>query len=250
MSIVIILAGGMGKRMNSDKPKVLVDFKGIPMLVRLVREVTFIKVKKILIVVGKFKEQIVNTLNDYNLISENIEFIYQKETLGTGHAVLCCQEALQTEDTDVLILYGDTPLLKHELMSKIIEHQNKMVCMVTKKDEPYGCGRIITNNMTHIERIIEEKDCNELERKIKTINCGIYKFHSKHLTNNLKFLNNNNKQKEYYLTDMIEIIKQNEDEKAVMLNIKQDEQYQVIGVNTKEELIELETLYVHAHLTR
>jgi len=248
-NIVIILAGGMGKRMKSEKPKVLIEFDGIPMLVRLVREVEQLKVEKILIVVGKYKEQIRETLEEYDVMMEKIQFVYQSETLGTGHAVMCCRDKIK-EEANVLILYGDTPLLGKKIMSEMLLNKNKMVCMVTERENPYGCGRIIEDKEGNIERIVEEKDCNKLERSIKRVNCGIYKFNSKQLVDNLMNLNNNNKQNEYYLTDMIEIIKRNEGENAFAFNIKKDEQYQVIGVNTKEELENLEMLYIKTHLTR
>lgn len=242
MTVVIILAGGMGKRMKSDKPKVLVDFEGTPMLVRLLREVKKLNVEQILIVVGKHKEIIQNTLELYNLISSNVKFVNQSETLGTGHAVMCCHNELDKNNSDVLVLYGDTPLLKKELMADILAKSNDLVCMITKKDNPYGAGRIIQDNEGNIERIIEEKDCDDEEKLINIVNCGIYKFNSKHLCKNFKFLENNNKQNEYYLTDMIEIIAVNENIKASTYVVEKENQYQVIGVNTREELSELEQM--------
>ena len=239
--IVIILAGGLGKRMESDLPKVCHKFKSIPMIVRVITESLKTNPIKIFIVVGKYKNVIKETLYRYNILENySYEFVIQNEALGTGHAVLCTREKLLNfKNINTVILCGDIPLIDNILISKIASNVNDIKCLTTEYNDPKTYGRIIRKN-GYFEKITEFNDCNEDEKKIKEVNCGIYCINSNLLIKYLPMINNNNKQNEYYLTDIIELIKQNENINIDTLILPEDKQYLVEGINSKDELILLE----------
>jgi len=238
-NIIVIMAGGLGKRMNSDLPKVLHKINGIPMIVNILMEVTQINSSKIYIIVGKYYEIIKKTIS-YYITNNNLQYIIQDQPLGTGHAIMSCRnELLKYDNYNVLILSGDVPLIKSNTMIKMLKNINKVRLMVTNIKNPFGYGRIIESNNI-FEKIVEEKDCNNKEQNINKINCGIYSFNSNILCKYLPMLNNNNSQKEYYLTDIIEIIKNNENLNIELFEISEDKQIEILGINTPEQLLELE----------
>ena len=238
------MAGGLGKRMNSDIPKVLHQIGNKPMLVRVIETSISINPKKILIVVGKYKELIKNTISDYVSL-DNIEFVDQKNPMGTGHAIQCCIDNLKNfKNYRVLILSGDVPLVSNETIQNVVKNMDLCKIITTYTDDPKGLGRIITNN-SKLVKIIEDKDCTDDERKIELVNTGIYAFKSEMLCKYLPMLNNNNnKQNEYYLTDVIELISVNEHTDIDMYIIDKNKQYEIIGVNTKEQLDNLNNIYI------
>jgi len=240
---VIIMAGGLGKRMESNLPKVLHKILNKPMIVHVIEESFKLNPKKIIIVVGKYRDIIDKTISEYiDLDSFPVVFVNQHEALGTGHAIKCCIDELKNDlNKTTLILSGDVPLLKYETMFDLIKNTNKVKLMTTEFDNPTGYGRIVEHNSEFL-KITEEKDCILEEKLIKKINCGIYSFDTNILIKYLPYLNNNNSQKEYYLTDIIEIIKKYENVKIDMLNISKDKHHEIMGINTKEQLIELEKL--------
>ena len=242
---IIIMAGGLGKRMNSSIPKILHKILNKPMIVHVIKESNKLNPKKIMIVVGKYREIIEKTIKEYlDMNTFPIEYIYQPEALGTGHAIQCCIESLKKNiNSKTLILSGDVPLLKYNTMNSIITNVNKVKITTTEFENSTGYGRIIEKNSL-FEKIVEEKDCTLEEKKIKKINCGIYVFDTEILCKYLPYLTNNNAQKEYYLTDIIEIIKTNEDINIDLYNISKENHYQIMGINTKEQLIELERLII------
>ena len=246
-SIVIIMAGGLGKRMNSDLPKVLHNILEKPMLVHIINQAKLINPIKILIVVGKYKNIIKQTLEQYMDININkqIVFIDQPIALGTGHAIQCCRDELLNYDdlSKVIILSGDVPLLKFSTINNMLENFNKVKIVTTKFNNPDGYGRIIEKNNKFL-KIVEQKDCNEEEKLIKRVNCGIYIIQLSILCKYLPYLSNNNSQNEYYLTDIIEIIKINENIVIDIHDISEKNQYQIMGINTSEQLLELEKLMI------
>ena len=243
-NIVVILAGGLGKRMNSDIPKVCHLFNNIPMIVRVYRKALLCNPTKILIVVGKYKDIIKNTLNNFNITeNEDYHFVIQEQALGTGHAVLCTRELLLNfPKYNVLILCGDVPLIDEKIILNMTNCLYDLKCVTTIYDNPKSYGRIIRNN-NNFERIVEFKDCNEHEKNIKEVNCGIYTVLSDHLIKYLPEIKNENSQKEYYLTDIVEIIKTNENIDIKTLIIEKENQYKVEGVNSQDELILLQQNY-------
>ena len=245
--VVVIMAGGLGKRMDSVLPKVLHKIGKIPMIVHLLIKLRDLekmhKIDKILIVVGKYRDIIQTKISKY-LATDVITFIDQPNPLGTGHAIQCCIEELkQYNNHNALILSGDVPLLSAELMYNMVKNVSTSRLMTAIFDEPYGYGRIIENNQPVFEKIVEEKDCDEEERQIKKVNCGIYTFDCQILCKYLPELRNNNAQKEYYLTDILEIIKNNEKVNIELYNIEKEKHHETIGVNTKAQLDELEKIF-------
>ena len=236
------MAGGLGKRMQSDLPKVLHNLDNKQILVRVLENSFLLNPKKILVVVGKYKDIISSTIKNY-LSLENIDFIDQPEAKGTGDAIKCCREVLLNyNDHNVLILSGDVPLVSKETMLNTVKEVKECKIVVTKVDNPQGLGRILLKNNRFI-KIIEDKDCEDEQKKIDLVNTGIYAFNSDILCKYLPMIENNNSQKEYYLTDIIEIIKVNEKINIDMFEISKKKQYELTGVNTKQQLIELNELF-------
>lgn len=245
--VVVIMAGGLGKRMESTLPKVLHKISGIPMICHLLLKLKVLKylmnIKKILIVVGKYKDVIKAELEKYDQMPD-IEYVIQHEPLGTGHAVKCCiNELSEFPESDVLILSGDVPLLQQNTMKKLINMDEKVKLITTTLSDPTGYGRIVKNS-EKFDKIIEQKDCNKIELEVKEINCGIYAIKSEYLCKYLPHLKNNNSQGEYYLTDIIEMIKREEGLDVGLLKIPEENIYEILGVNTIEQLKELEKLII------
>jgi len=240
--IVIIMAGGLGKRMESDIPKVLHEIGNQPMLYRVITQARQLSPHKILIVVGQYRSIIESTLKMYTTL-DDIEFIDQPKALGTGHAIMCCNDYLQNcPDKKVLILSGDVPLITSKTMNDMIDNLHKVKIMVAIFDNSHGYGRIIEKNGL-FDKITEEKDCSNDEKNIKKVNCGIYAFDSCTLCKYLPSITNNNSQQEYYLTDIIEIIKNKENIIVDMYEIDTENHIEICGVNTKNQLIELNQRY-------
>lgn len=213
----IILAGGLGKRMNSDIPKVLHKVNGIPMICHVIREAFKLNTKEIMIVVGRYKEIINKTVQLFcskkeckkvtYIIQEDKTIDGQIKTMGTGDAIHCCVPHLKELRIDghenVIILSGDVPLIKHSTIELLLKDKNTL--LTTILGDPYGCGRIFTNNYNEIAKIVEDKDCNEEEHKCKKVNCGIYHLNIDTIIDCVPLITNNNKSNEYYLTDIVEI---------------------------------------------
>ena len=238
-NIVLIMAGGLGKRMNSDLPKVLHLLKNKPLIIHVIETAIKLQPLKIGIIVGKYKEIIEKTINQYITDSYNIEYIIQPHALGTGHAISCCKYFLSKyKESNVTILSGDVPLIKSETLYNLNHCLDNRLCsiLVNKLDNPYGYGRIITNQNNFV-KIVEEKDCTPDEKKIDLVNSGIYAFKCHTLINNIHKISNNNQQNEYYLTEIFDFIKTNEIDLLYLKN-----NYEVLGVNTIEQLTQLETL--------
>lgn len=239
---VIILAGGLGKRMCSPLPKVLHKLLGKPMLVHVLENAITLSPKMIYIVVGKYESIIRETLSLYMNINQII-FVNQPEALGTGHAIQCVRPHLieQPENDHILILSGDVPLLKWETMKQVIELSSEPVTIMTSTAEnPTGYGRIITDSNGRFIKIVEEKDCSEEERRIDVVNAGVYAFQTGLLCEYLPRISNNNSQNEYYLTDLFEIIRTHTNINVGMYHLPIEQSIELTGVNTKEQLEELE----------
>lgn len=233
------MSGGLGKRMNSKLPKVLHKVNKIPMVVRVIKEAMKLNPKNILLVVGKYQNIIEKTLQEYNILEKEITFIIQEEALGTGHAIQCCKDFLFihcNKDDKVLVLSGDTPMITYKLIKEMIDFKDVKI-MYTKRDDPSGYGRIQTLKGKFM-RIVEHKDCNKEELKNPQVNCGIYSFRNELLSKYLNYITNNNAQKEYYLTDLIEILK-NHNFNINMYCLEKENQKLLIGVNTKKQLEDL-----------
>ena len=251
---VTIMAAGEGKRMNSNIPKVLHNFNGIPMLIRIILEASKLNPNNIIIITGKYDILIKDTLKSYFENNNNINlfdkltFINQTVPCGTADAIKYTLESY-SEDDEVLILNGDMPLISSNLLEKFISERSPRL-LVAQLENPYGYGRILYDNENKFICIREEKDCSEEERLIDITNVGIYYFNSMLLKKYIPMIDCNNVQKEYYLTDIVKVIRE---EKREMLGSSSDElnndiieesmKYQIHGVNTKKELEDLEEKY-------
>jgi bifunctional N-acetylglucosamine-1-phosphate-uridyltransferase/glucosamine-1-phosphate-acetyltransferase GlmU-like protein len=245
MLATIIMAGGLGKRMNSTLPKVLHTVGNFPMIYYVLRRAFEMNSSKVLIVVGKYKDLIKKTIQ--NLFNEDefakIHFIIQPEFIvngvekvgGTGHAILCCLPFLQLHPkiTNVLILSGDVPLLQLESLQSLTAAENSM--LIIDSSNPTGCGRIIFDG-NHVLKIIEEKDCSPDEREISHINCGIYYLQSNVLLQCIPEIKNENAANEYYLTDLIEISRK-KNIKISYHELSKRNIFEILNINTEEELI-------------
>ena len=235
------MAGGLGKRMESKIPKVLHMINDKPMIVHIIEKAIKVSPEKIFVVGGKFLPIIEYAIYIYKLTSY-VTFVKQEEPLGTGHAIQCCKPFLEKyPNTNTLILSGDVPLIEINTL-KILLNVNKCVkVLTTELENPFGYGRIVENNNV-FEKILEEKDCNNEEKNIKKINSGIYCFKTPILCKYIMDIKNENKQKEYYLTDIIEIIKNNENTHIEQYILPKYSSNQILGVNTKEQLLEISKL--------
>ena len=246
--VAIIMAGGLGKRMNSDLPKVLHKIAGVPMICHILTKLTELSSVKpsVMIVVGKYRQIIEETINiflqekDLQFLIEKIQYIDQIEPMGTGHAIQCCRtELLKYPNTNVLILSGDVPLISSQLIMNIVTNLNIIRITVTCLENSTGYGRILEKD-GKFDKIVEEKDCNAEQKTIKKVNCGLYTVDCNTLCRYLPYLKNNNSQNEYYLTDIIEIIKC--EARIDMVEISKESQHEIMGVNTLQQLEELEKL--------
>jgi UDP-N-acetylglucosamine diphosphorylase/glucosamine-1-phosphate N-acetyltransferase len=246
-NIVVIMAGGLGKRMNSDLPKVLHKINGEPMLTKIIKETSHINPEKIFIIVGKYRAIIESTIGEYinkDYMKKYITFVDQPEPLGTGHAIKCCclsPDFVKYIDSNVLILSGDVPLITFQTMKEMLNNVDRVRIMTTTLEIPHGYGRIVQDHSGDFVKIVEEKDCSDKEKSIQKINCGIYAFHAYILHKYIVYIENNNSQKEYYLTDIFQIINEKFEEKNVIEihEIPIIRQKEIMGVNTPEQLEQL-----------
>lgn len=201
----VILAAGQGTRMKSKLYKVLHPVCGKPMVQHVVDQISSLQMKQMVTVVGHGAEKVQEQLGDH------IQYVLQEEQLGTAHAVMQAEEVLANKEGVTLVVCGDTPLITSETMEKLIaEHESlgaKATILTAQPDDPTGYGRIIRNSEGTVERNVEHKDASEEERKVTEINTGTYCFDNKALFEALKQVSNDNVQGEYYLPDVIEILK-------------------------------------------
>lgn len=237
----IILAAGKGTRMNSKRAKVTFPIAGKPMIQRVVDNAIRLNCSPICIVVGYQKDNVIACLEE----DERLEFIEQAEQLGTGHAVMMTEPSFMNPDQDILILCGDVPLLSQATLGNIYqEHQSSgAACTVLTAflDDPGKYGRILRNGSQQLMGIVEFKDASEAQRAIKEWNTGIYCFKAGDLFASLKQTSNQNQQKEFYLTDTIAILHQ---QGKKISSVVLDDLMEVAGVNSQEQLAELENLFV------
>lgn len=232
----IILAAGKGTRMKSDLPKVLHKIKDESMVSRVLRQAVKAGSEQNVVVIGHKKE-----LVEKELAGRGVKFSIQEPQLGTGHAVMVTKEHFAGFKGDVLILAGDVPLLTAETLHKLVEtHKSKeadATVLSAVFDDPHGYGRIIRLEDGSYSHSVEEKDADDEIRKVKEINSGIYIFKSELLFHYLDFIGTDNAQGEYYLTDVLPLMRK--DKKKIALQIADDPD-EIQGVNTVDQLKEAE----------
>ncbi|MDZ4723711.1 MAG: NTP transferase domain-containing protein [candidate division Zixibacteria bacterium] len=238
----IILAAGQGKRMNSDLPKVLHNIGGKPMIKILLDRLIPLGFEQIVVVIGYKGEQLQSALADYP-----ISFAWQREQLGTGHAVQMAKDLLEEFEGTTLIAAGDVPFLSINSIRELFRvHQDNhaaATCLSAIFEDPDGYGRIIRDKSGEfLSKIVEHKDASDEIREINEINSGTFCFDNLKLFTALGELKNNNAQGEYYLTDTIKIL----NDKGLRVAIVQAENPdEVQGVNSMDQLEELAEKFVY-----
>ncbi|MDD5362773.1 MAG: sugar phosphate nucleotidyltransferase [Ignavibacteria bacterium] len=243
----VIMAAGKGKRMkNPEKSKVMFEIKGKPMIEYVIDLSLNIHSELIIPIVGHQKQSVIDFLSErYQDNINRIKFAHQDEQLGTGHALMQTKEILKDFDGDVLILSGDVPLLRYETVMKFLKYhfENGFRASLLSAifDNPFGYGRVIRKSDGTFIDIIEEKDADEEQKKIKEINSGIYIVDNKILFEALTTLKTDNAQGEYYLTDIFKYFR---DKQIKIGAVPCDNNIEITGVNTIDQLAELEKLIV------
>ena len=232
----LILAAGEGKRMKSATSKVLHKVCGKEMVnhvIDIMRKAGFDDVN---VIVGKGKDQVMAKTAD-----REVSFSVQEEQLGTGHAVLCAKDFLAGKEGTVAIFTGDAPLIREETVKEMLKSHEEGAYSATLLtsiiEDPSGYGRVKRDG-SDVEKIIEHKDCNSEELLLQEINAGMYLFDAKELLQALSLLKNDNAQGEYYLTDVIEIMR----EKNLKIGASVTEFDETRGVNSRAQLAEAEAI--------
>jgi bifunctional UDP-N-acetylglucosamine pyrophosphorylase/glucosamine-1-phosphate N-acetyltransferase len=234
---ICILAAGQSKRMKSKVSKLLHPLCGKPMIEYVLSAIGDLQPASTSVVVGFQRDQMRTALKD-----KNVNFVVQEELLGTAHAVLQFLLQGSSKKGTVLVLNGDTPLIRKELVSQLESHhkENRATASFITADleNPSGYGRIVRGNDGLLQRIVEEADASEEERALKEVNAGIYLFEIDALRELLPLVRAENKQKEYYLPDVIGLALQ----KKLAIAPMKGKAEEVLGINTRMELAEAERL--------
>lgn len=230
----VILAAGKGVRMRSNLPKVAHRVAGRAMIAHLVKTVRAAGIEQIIVVVGHGREHV-----EEILAGENVTFVVQEEQLGTGHALMQAKDAARGES--VLVLAGDTPLLRPQTLAGLIalheQSQAPAAVLTTRVKDPGGYGRVLRGEQGEFLRIVEEKDASQKEKAIDEINSGIYCFNRELVFKALSGIGTQNAQGEYYLTEALEVIKRDNNKVEICLSDVEEEIY---GVNDRVQLAQVE----------
>jgi len=233
--VAIILAAGVGTRMNSQTPKVLHRICGTPMIDHVLASLRSVDVSQTYVVTGHLSEKVEAH------VGHRAQCILQKERRGTAHAVMQVVRYIKDFDGDILVMVGDAPLIAPETIKSLVDrrrsHHTACAVLTTNLENPKGYGRIVRNRDGTVRKIVEEKDTNTYEEKIREINTGTYCFDAKSLLRALKDVGNDNAQKEYYLTDAVEILNGYGLEVEAQLA---EDPTEVVGVNSRRDLAQAE----------
>jgi bifunctional UDP-N-acetylglucosamine pyrophosphorylase/glucosamine-1-phosphate N-acetyltransferase len=238
-SAVIILAAGMGTRMQSDLPKVLHKVAGAPLLVHSMRAGEGIDATKTIIVAGHGADLVEKAAVDYN---PDAEIVIQSEQLGTGHAVDQARESLNDFDGDAFVLYGDTPFITPETLSKMAQARSdgaSVVVLGFDVPPPSGYGRLVIAKDGSLDEIVENKDATDAQKKISFCNSGVICAPSALLFDLIAEVGNENASGEYYLTDIVGLARKR-DLKCAAVECSAEE---AMGVNSRVELSQAEAYF-------
>lgn len=221
--------------MQSELPKVLHHLNGKSLIEYVVDSLNSAGIDDILVVVGYRGEEVISRLG------KRVNYVWQHEQLGTGHAVMQAADYFKDYDGDVVIACGDVPLIKPSTFRNIIQEGDEpltgAVVLTMIPDNPHGYGRILKDDKGSFISIVEEKDASAEEKKVKEVNSGTYLFRAPLLFEGLKNITTDNAQGEYYLPDVLSyVVKKGFEVKTVLLGSSQEGR----GINTREELFELE----------
>ncbi|MFC0525136.1 bifunctional UDP-N-acetylglucosamine diphosphorylase/glucosamine-1-phosphate N-acetyltransferase GlmU [Pontibacillus salicampi] len=244
-TFAVVLAAGKGTRMKSELPKVLHPVCGKPMVQHITDKLARLSVDQTVTVVGHKSEMIKNQLGDA------VKYAMQQEQLGTAHAVKMAERQLADKEGTTLIITGDTPLVTEQTIQNLMDHHRETNAAATiltmNTEDPSGYGRIIRNENGDVERIVEQKDASEEELAVKEVNSGIFCFDNQKLFTSLDKVSTNNNQSEYYLPDVIEILK---NEGEVISASSTDDVEEAMGVNDRVHLATAERILrerIHLH---
>jgi len=233
---VVILAAGQGKRMRSDLPKVLQPLAGRPLLQHVIDTARSLDAAGIHVVYGHGGERVRETL-----AGADLGWVLQAEQLGTGHAVMQAMPGVP-DDHLVLVLYGDVPLVEAATLRRLLEGagEDAIAVLSVRMQDPTGYGRVVRDRAGNVARIVEHKDANAKERAIDEVNTGLIALPARRLREWLSGLRNDNAQGEYYLTDVVVMATKAGLKVNAVLADREDE---VLGVNDKVQLAEVEAVY-------
>lgn len=235
----VILAAGLGKRMKSDRAKVLHEINGKPMVMYVIETAKRIAGNNIIVVIGKQAEKV------SEIISKEHEVIFalQKEQLGTGHAVKCALPFLPEYSEQVLILCGDVPLLSYDTIKRLYEEHMRfnrdISVLAVESANPKGYGRIILDNENNVSGIVEDADATDAQKQIKIINSGIYCVKREFLEYSLNKIGSDNAQREFYLTDIVKIGYNNNRSVGAVIGKDNEE---LLGINSIQDLTDVERI--------
>jgi bifunctional UDP-N-acetylglucosamine pyrophosphorylase/glucosamine-1-phosphate N-acetyltransferase len=232
----IILAAGKGTRMGGNSPKVLAFLAGKPMIQHLIDTVETFPKAKTSVIVGHKAKEVENSIYS----EKKINYVIQKNQLGTAHAVKQATPLLRKNSVSV-VLYGDAPLVTRKTLNKLVNSaaSGRLALLTYKKEDPSGYGRIVRGSKQNVEKIIEHKDASSTEKEIQEVNSGILAVKTSTLQKLLPSIKNNNVAKEYYLTDLIEIANKH----SIAVRATLCEEHEVGGANSRQELHNLERSY-------
>lgn len=232
----IILAAGKGTRMKTELPKCAIPVGGIPMINHIINSLYASSIDNIYVVVGYKKEELMS------VIKKDVTFVEQKEQLGTGHAIMCCEDLLKDKNGITLIFPGDMPLISKYHISDFIRfhtvNKNDLTIMTTIFDNPKGYGRIYKDYNGKVIGIIEESDASDEVKKIKEVNTGLYCIDNKLLFEALSKIDNHNSKNEYYLTDIVKVMSSSY--RVSAFTVIND--FQLTGINDIDTLVKVERI--------
>lgn len=233
----VVLAAGQGTRMKSNLYKVLHPVAGKPMVQHVIDQLKQVHLDDIVTIVGVGSDQVKEQLGDES------KFVIQKEQLGTGHAVKQAEEILSPQAGMTIVVCGDTPLITSETYQALLEHHQqsgaKATVLTTNAPDPTGYGRVIRNQAGDVQKIVEHKDANATERQVNEINTGTYCFDNQMLFQSLNNVSNDNVQGEYYLPDVMEILRKQGQKVSAYLTPDHEE---TLGINDRVALAHAENV--------
>lgn len=229
MVIVAVLAAGRGTRMKSSLPKVLHPLGGRSLVGWVLHQVQSLQPQRQFVIIGYGGDAVRAALAD----QPHVEFVEQREQLGTGHAVQQLLPHLKDYEGHLLVLNGDVPLLRGETLAKLLEvhqkHNNAATILTAQIPNPQGYGRVICDSQNMLKQIIEDRDCTTAQKQNRRINAGVYCFHWPQLAAVLPHLQSNNDQQEYYLTDAVNAL-------SPVMAVDVEDYEEILGVNDRVQL--------------
>ena len=250
---VLILAAGLGTRMRSNLAKVLHQLDGRPLIAHVCRTAAALAPRKVYVVIGHQGEDVkVAVLEE--LDEAHAEFVWQKEQLGTGHAVNSARGFLEDADSTLLILSGDVPMIRAETLAALIQqhhaHRGKgaaCTILTVKLEEPGGYGRVVRSEEGLFEKIVEQKDATDKEKRIREINSGIYCFDTRKLFAALTEVKNENAQGEFYLTDVPALLRSAGEDVSLY---QHHDSHEIEGINNRVQLADMERVLCRRTIKR